>query len=203
MDRIRALGLQVEDDPVMIGKSAQQLFIGRRQRLQDAQDQRGAMFAHGQFDLRHALGDGERTDQFAQRHEQGRNMRRQDRAGFHIGDVAAAFFMEADQHAPLALDLAHRQPGPMPVTPRFALNRRQDAFRTHATDMPKTVFQHALLGSKLCRGIHMLHRTTAADGEMRATWRDSRRRRLQDADQMGQFIVRLAPEAGIFDRFTR
>src|SRR5574343_1058918 len=93
-------------------------------------------------------------------------MWRQDVAGLHVGNVAAAFFVEPNQHATFLDDLMHRQASPVAITPGISLYRRQKSFWTNATNMPETILQNALLGCQLSGGIHVLHCTTATDAEM-------------------------------------
>ena len=68
--RFRSPGLQPEGHPVGIGKCADALFVGRRQRLQYAQHQHVPVLGQRHFDLRQAVMDAEAADQFAQTRQQ-------------------------------------------------------------------------------------------------------------------------------------
>ncbi|MPN61446.1 hypothetical protein SDC9_209183 [bioreactor metagenome] len=96
---VRPLRLQVDHDIVTVGEGAHRLLVRGAQRRQDAEDQRRTVFADGDFDLRQTVGDAQPADQLAQGHEQLGNVRRQDQAAMDVGDVAAAPFVETDQHA--------------------------------------------------------------------------------------------------------
>ena len=185
-----------------VGKLAQQMLVGCGQRFQDAQYQRSTALADGDFDLRQTRGDRKGAEQFPQREQERRDVPGQDGAGTHVGDVAAAPLMEADQHAALAGHLAHAEPGPVAIAPRLALDRRQHLFRADATDLPETVFEHPLLDRHLRRRVEMLHRAAPAHAEMLAMWLHPGRRTGQHGHQVRQLVARLAPEAGVLDRLA-
>ena len=94
-----------------------------RQRLENAQHQRGDRLADRHFDLRQRVGDRQGRDQLAQRHQQQRDVRRQDRALAHVGDEAALALVKADQHAAFLRHPMDRQPRALTISPRCTVNR--------------------------------------------------------------------------------
>src|SRR6202158_4704254 len=80
--------------------------------------------------------------------------------------------METHQHAALLRDIMNREAGAGTVAPRGADHRWQEALRGNLSQPREVVFEHALLGGDLRRSLHVLHRTAAAETEIRATGRD-------------------------------
>ena len=181
MRRFRAFGLQPPVDAMLRTERTQTLQIIRRQRLQVTQVEHRRLIAHGHFDLRHAVGPRQATDQFAQRHQQGRHMRWQHQTGLHVGHVAAAPFAKAHQHAAFFGYQPHGQPGAMPVTEGRPLQRRQDLTGLHLADMLERIFQRTLLDGHLGGGLEVLHGTAPADAEMRTGRLGALRGWFQDA----------------------
>ena len=60
------------------------------------------------------------------------------------------------------------------------MNRRQQLAGAHAADVPERVLEHALLGGDLRRRFQMLQAAAAADAEMRAKRRHTRRTGAQN-----------------------
>ena len=82
--------------------------------------------------------------------------------------------MEAHEHAAFFRDVAHRQPGPLPIPPGFAVDRREQLAWAHAGDVPKRILEDPLLDRDLRGGIQVLETAAAADPEMRAGRRYAR-----------------------------
>ena len=127
--RIGAFRLHPELHAVLVGERADMRLILGRQRLEHAQYERRDARPDGQLDLRQPIPDRQAFDQPAQRHEHRGDSRGQNFAARHIGDIAALFLMEANQHAPLFGNMAHRQPCTIPVSPRRAMDRPEDSLR--------------------------------------------------------------------------
>ena len=106
--------------------------------------------------------------------------------------------MKTDEHATFLCDVAHRQPGPLTVTPGFAVDRREQLAWAHAGDVPKRVLEDALLDRDLRGGIQVLETAAAADPEMRTGRRHARRTRGVELDHARELVAGLA--AKDFDR---
>src|SRR5574343_186136 len=130
-------------------------------------------------------------------------MGRQNGATSNISDIAAAPLMKTNNHAALRRNIPDAQTSAMAVPPGRPLNWWQHGFRTNPSNMPETVLKNALFGRHLCRVIHMLHSTTAANAKMWTTWRNTGIGCLDHADQVRQLEFRLFPETGVFHRFAR
>ncbi|MCY1224821.1 hypothetical protein D9M72_369960 [compost metagenome] len=199
VDRVRSFRLQPELHLVRIGEGAQQVLVDVGQRLEDAQHQRRHFVPDGQFDLRHAVADRQPRDQFAQRHQHRRDMRRQDFATRHVGDITALALMEPHQHAALLHHVAHGQARAVAVAPVRAGDRPEHHVRLDLGQVPQVVFQHALLDRKLRAGIQMLHRAPAADTEVLAARLHAHHRFLQDLAEVRLLVAGLAAIAAIAD----
>jgi len=99
-------------------------------------------------------------------------MRRQNRATLNIGNVTRGFFVKTDECAALFHHQADRQPGAGAVSPIRTSDRAQQGLRFEAAQMPKVVFEDALLECELRCSIDMLHAATTANAEMRTSWCD-------------------------------
>jgi hypothetical protein len=203
INTIRSLWLEVKDNAVAVSKVTEQSFISLVQRRQYAQKQSSTLLSDSDFDIANMLSVRQPRNQFTHRQQQRRDMGRQYGTTPNIRDVAATPLMKANQHFTIFCDLANGKTGAMAISPRLPLDRRQYRFRANAANVPKTVLKHALLGSKLGRRIHVLHRTTATYAKMRAPWFNTGVRWLEDAHQVRQFKLRFSPETGILDRFAR
>jgi hypothetical protein len=201
--RCRPLRLQIEDDPVAVGKVAQQTLVIRTRRFQNAQHESRDPLTDGDFDLRQAIADRERSDQLAQRQQHRRQMWRQYLALLHIGDVTASPLAKADQHAAFLGHEANRQPRAIAVSPCRTMNRRVQLLGTDLAKMAQVVFEQALLGRHLRTGIEMLHAATATDAEMRAARRHTIRRRIENTQRPRLFVSRFAAMNGVFDALAR
>ena len=201
--RRRPLRLQVEDDVMAVGEGLDPRLVGGGERFEVAQHQRRDVLADGQLDLRHGGADRQPGHQLAQRHEQFGDVRRQVRAGRHVGDVAALPLMEADQHPALLGDETRREPGAEAIAPGRAVDRRVELLGAQAAEVPEVAFKHALLGGHLRRRIEVLHAATAAAAVMRALGRHPVGRGLEDAVGLRDLVVRFAAEAGVFDLLAR
>jgi len=82
-------------------------------------------FADGHFNLRDALTASERRHEFAQRHDEMTDGRRQHLARGHVGDVAALLFAEPHQHPALFHDIVHGEAGAGAVAPWRAADGRR------------------------------------------------------------------------------
>ena len=201
-DGIKPAGLQVDTYCMLVGERAQAALVARRQRFEVTHDQHGEIVADRQFDLRQAIRLRQAGNQFLQRRDQQRDMRRQDRAGIHHCDVAAALLMETDQNAALLRHVAHRQAGAPPVAPGGTGNRRQHCFRTQPRQMPQRVFEHALLDCCLRAHFEMLHAAAATDAEMRTVRFDALTGGFENGLGRGLLERRLASIARINNQFT-
>src|SRR5258708_17924054 len=92
----------------------------------------------------------------------------QDVARFHIGDKTALFFVESPQRAALSRDQPHSQPRPIPVSPRWSVNRPVNRFRMKLADVLEVVLEDALLDGNLRPYIEVLHGAAAAFTEIGA-----------------------------------
>src|SRR5207245_3244577 len=117
-----------------------------------------------------------------------------DMAFAHVGDVSRAPLAEADHHAALLLDAAHREPGPAPIAPLLAVDDRQQHFGLHFSDAGPVVLQPALLRRHLRRGIGVLRRAAAAHAEVRAARRAAAGGLAQDCHRPAEVEFRLLPE---------
>ena len=197
MGAVRAARLQPPLHPVAGAEGAQGVQIRLRQRLQVAQDQHGDRVPRREFDLRQAVTQSHRGDQGAQRRQQGADPLRQHRAGLHVGHVAGLALVEAHQHLALLHHVAHRQAGPVPVTPGGPLQRPQDARRPDLGQMPEVVLQHPLLHGHLGGRVQMLHLAPPAGAGVQAEVRASRAHALRALAEhghgLGLFPLVLAP----------
>ena len=100
--------------------------------------------------------------------------------------------METDEHAAFFCDVAHRQPGPLTVTPGFAVDRREQFAGAHARDVPERVLEHALLDCDLRGRIQVLQAAAAANAEMRAGRRYTRGARGVKLGHACELVVGLA-----------
>src|SRR5262249_31419714 len=112
----------------------------------------------------------------------------------HVGDIARLPLVEADEHTTLLRDVAHREPRAMPVTPRRAVDRRQERAGTNAGDGPQRILERALLRGGLSRRVEGRERATAADAEMRAPRHDAAGVLEQYRVRTRKFPCRLALE---------
>ncbi len=203
IDRVRPFRLQPELHGVPVGERAQLRLVGRRERLEDTQHQRGHILADRHLDLRHALDDAQAADQFAQRHQQCGHVRREHLARSHIGHVAALALVEAHQHSALGRHMAHGQPRAIAIPPVRPGDGAEHHIGTELGQVPQVVFQHALLDGDLRTRIQMLHRAAAAGAEEPALRRHARGRLAQNIDQGGLLIGRLGPMAAVSHPLTR
>ena len=207
MHRIRPLGLQPPLHARVCGRKCVQLAqVALAERLQMAQHQRGHMVAAGQFDLRAGVACIHAGDQRAQRQQQIADVRRQDGAALHVGDVAALALVEADQHLALLDHMAHRQARAPAVAPVRPMDGAQQMVGLALAQMPEVVFQHALLHRHLGSRVQMLHLAAAASPgmqpEMRTTRRDALGGLLVHGGDRGCFPGVLLAVAGGADPFV-
>ena len=145
-----------------IGESSDDRFVGGRQRRENPQHERCEFHSDRQLDLRKRVPDRHVAHQPPQRHEQRRHVRWQDIARFHIRDKIALPLAKSDQCAALPRNQPRRQPRPITITPRRAMNRAVNGFSFEFPEMLQVVFEHALLDGNLGANIEMLHGTATA-----------------------------------------
>ena len=191
---------------VLRGKGVQFVGIGCAERLQMAQHQRRDRIAAGQFDLGAGVARIQAGNQRPQRQEQSADVRRQNGAAAHVGDVAAFALVKANQHLAFFHHMAHRQPRAPAVAPCRAVNGAQHGLRAAFAQMPEVVLQHALLDGDLGGRVQMLHLAAAASACMQAKVRAARlhplRRFAVDVRERGRFPVVFAAAALGADPFT-
>ena len=110
-------------------------------------------------------------------------MRRQHRALRHVGHKVAFALMKPNQHHALFAYEAHRQTGPVPVSPGRPFNGTQDHPRSHFPNVGQVVFQHPLFDCDLGCRMQMLHLATAARPGVQTEVRTHR------AHPLGRFLV--------------
>ena len=132
--RRRAARLQAELDAVRVGECGERRFVVRARAARGcaarARARRAVAVADRQLDLRQAIADrSARRSARAARAAASEILRGSTCARRHVGDVARFALVKADQHAALLRDVPHRQPRAMPVSPRRAVDRRQQQRR--------------------------------------------------------------------------
>ena len=118
-----------------------------------AQYQRSDGVAASQLQLRQGFAGRHLAYQLTQRQQHAADMRGQNGAHLHVGDVAAFALMKANQHFALFNHVAHRQARPITVAPSGPLDRSQQGFGFDFAQVPQVVFEHPLLHSHLGRGL--------------------------------------------------
>ena len=190
MNGLQPFGLQ---PPLHTGvqscKRTQAVFITVTQGLQMAQHQRGHFITTGQLDLRAGLDGIHRSDQRAQRKQQGAHVRWQHGTFLHVSHVAALALVKADQHRALLVHVAHRQARAVAVTPGRTFDGAQDVIGTHFAQMPQIVFKHPLLHCHLCRHMQVLHFAATTGTGMQA------KVGATGCDTLGRFSVNLGDRA--------
>ena len=173
--RFRTLRLEKKLYAMAVGELPEQFLVATAERPQVTHHQRVDAVADREFELRHAVGDRQRIDQPAQRHEQLGDPRRHHFAGSHVGDVTAALFAKADQRAAFFRHVARGETRAMAVAPRLAVNRGQNAIGPDPADVPESVLEHALLDCDLRARVQVLQAAAAADAVMPAARLGARR----------------------------
>ena len=124
----------------------------------------------------------------------GIDVRRQDLAGLHVGDVAALALVKAHQHRALLEHMAHRQAGAVAVAPGGPFDGAQ---MVSARTLPRcqVVLQRPLFDGNLRRHVQVLHLAAATGPGVQAEVRAARPHALGrfavDGRQAGLFPVVL------------
>ncbi|UGA36993.1 hypothetical protein JOS77_22870 [Chromobacterium haemolyticum] len=189
--------------PWVSREGAQQGVIGVVDGFHIAEHQDIHPVAHRQLHLRHAVVDRQLVDHLAQRHDQVRDMTRQNVAFAHVGDVGGALLVEAHQHAALFLHQPRRHPRAVAVMPGGAGDGCQHLLRLDPADAGQIVFQHPLLDRHLGGELHMLHRTAAAGAVMRTARLRAQEAFLQHLAGVGVFVGRLLAIGAVDHGFIR
>ena len=153
---------------MLCGKFAQAGFVAIAQRLQMAQHQRRHVVAAGQFNLRQGFNRLHRRNQRTQRQQQAAHVRRQHRAGLHVGHIAAFALMKTDQDGTLFVHMAHRQPRAVAVAPGRAFNGAKNVVGLDLAQVPQVVFQRPLFHRDLRAHVQVLHLATPAGTRVQA-----------------------------------
>ena len=205
---IRPLGLQPPLHAGMLrGKGVQLVDVDLAQRLQVAQHQGRDGIATSQLNLRAGIARIQAGDERTQRQEQGADVRRQDGARAHVGDVAAFAFVKTDQHLAFFCHIPYRQTRTPAVAPGWAMDGAQHPLRPAFAQVPEVVFEHALLDGHLRGRVQVLHFAAAAcacvQAKMIARRLHALRRFLMNLRERGRLpIVFAAPTLGA-DPFAR
>ena len=120
------------------------------------------LITDGDFDLRHALTNGEFRDEFAHRDEHVGDVLRKNLAALHVADVGARLFMKAHEDASLLGDVAHGEAGAVAVVPGRTVDRGNDRFGADLADVPERVEKDLFLVGDLSAGFEVLHGAAAA-----------------------------------------
>ena len=200
----RAAGLQPDVDGVLLREGAKARAVVGTERLENAEHQRvdglgvarfasvRGTFADRDFDLRHAVADRQAFHQATQPRQQVRDLARQHVTLAHVGDVARLALVEADQHAALLRNVAHRQPCAIPIAPGRAVHRGQEPPGRDAAEARERLLEHALLRRDLQCEVGVLQRASATGAEVRAARRDTRGTRREHARRARDLVGGLA-----------
>jgi hypothetical protein len=142
-------------------------------------------------------------DQFAQRHDQARDVVGQDFAGDDVGHQRRGFLVKAHHHRVFLRHVTHRQARAVAVIPGRAVHWPQDGVGLHLGDVLEVIFQHALLHRDLRARLQVLHRAAAAVTEVDALGLDPHRRRALQRDHAACFPVLLFLERLVADALAR
>ena len=175
LNRVGAFGLQ---PPLHAGvgghKRTQAVFVRRAQGVKMAQHQCGHVVTAGQFNLGAGVACVHARNQRPQWQQHGADMGRQYGAYRHVGHVAALALVKPDQHRAFFDDMAHRQPGPVAVTPCGALYGPPQRIGLDFAQVPQVVLQHTLFHGHLRGGIQVLHLAAATRPGVQAKVRATR-----------------------------
>src|SRR5690606_1483115 len=91
-----------------------------------------------------------------------------DMAFGHVRNVAAMSFPKTDQYSALTWHQSHGKARAVTVAPGGPMHGREDGCWLELADVPKSVFQHALLHGDLGLRIDMLHGTAPTNAKVGA-----------------------------------
>ena len=137
LDRLRPAGLQVENHVIAALEVVEQLFVGRTQWVEDAQDQHAALVVHRHLDLWQSPADAERANQRAELRQDPSHSWVQDMTGCDICNVTRTTLAKADQHLAFARNILDAESRLAAVPPGGVIDDRwQDILGFHLADLP-------------------------------------------------------------------